>query len=381
MPGPARSSRPRAALLCLLLAILAVAPETLTPSAFGDDFGRITGPALFEIPRRSKDLRTAHLSVRTIESMPEVVRGERAALVIATTDQGNLSKLLVSPGLRRPATGGDKTAMVSVINLERFETVDSGDRVTWKARGRDVLLFDGFEFDLDTGQVVPPGFGGDIRYSSRGEAGPELTALGQNALYPIDKPPPVPPSEPGRPSPGPAVVPADFQGRYTLIANGQTSGSLEIAVDAAGAVTGRFRSDRNGAVYPVSGTVAADLPRRIEFEIKFPRHATGFRRPPLDGREECLRRYRPDPGASLQLRRRPGRGCPAPRGIRRDEPAPRPLRAEVFDPGRHNRRHDGPLHARWSRQVRGGADRGPLCGRQGRSVRRGTPSCRARDLL
>jgi biopolymer transport protein ExbD len=158
-----------------------------------------------------------------------------------------------------------------VINLERFETVDSGDRVSWKARGRDVLLFDGFEFDLDTGQVVPPGFGGDIRYSSRGEGGPELTALGQNGLYPIDKPLPVPPSEPGRPSPGPAVGPADFQGRYTLIANGQTSGALEIAVDAAGAVTGRFRSDRNGAVYPVSGSIAADLPRRIEFEIKFPR--------------------------------------------------------------------------------------------------------------
>ena len=65
-----------------------------------------------------------------------------------------------------------------------------------------------------------------------------MTALGQNALYAIDKPLPVPPAQPGRPSPGPAVAPADFNGRYTLIANGQTSGALEIAVDAAGAVTG-----------------------------------------------------------------------------------------------------------------------------------------------
>jgi biopolymer transport protein ExbD len=266
VPGPARSSRRRAVLVCLYLAFYAI-----EPSAFGDDFGRITGPAFFEMPERSKQQRTAHLSLRTIESLPEVVRGERAALVIATTDQGNLAKLLVSPGLRRQAGGGNKPAMVAVINLERFETVDAGDRVSWKARGRDVLLFDGFEFDLDTGQVVPPGFGGDIRYSPRGESGPELTALGQNALYAIDKPLPVPPAQPGRPSPGPAVVPGDFQGRYTLISNGQTSGTLEIAVDAAGAVTGRFRSDRNGAVYPVSGTVAADLPRRIEFEIKFPR--------------------------------------------------------------------------------------------------------------
>jgi biopolymer transport protein ExbD len=257
--------------LCLCLAVLVGKQDLLTPSAFGDDFGRILGPTLFEVPRRSEGHGTAHLSVRTIESLPEVVRGERSALVIATTDQGNLAKLLVSPGLRRQAAGGNKAAMVPVINLERFETVDSGDRVSWKARGRDVLLFDGFEFDLDTGQVVPSGFGGDIGYSSRGQGGPELTALGKNALYAIDKPLPVPASLPGRPSPGPAVAPADFNGRYTLIANGQTSGALEIAVDAAGSVSGRFRSDRNGAVYPVSGMVAADLPRRIEFEIKFPR--------------------------------------------------------------------------------------------------------------
>ena len=246
-------------------------PSFPASAAFGDEFGRITGTVLFDVPARGEGHGTAHLSVRSIEALPEVVRGERSALVIATTDQGNLAKLLVSSGLRRQAEGGRKAAMVPVINLDRFETVDSRDRVSWKARGRDVLLFDGFEFDLDSGQIVPPGFGGDIGYSSRGEGGPELTALGKNRLYPIDKPLPIPPASPGRPSPGPTVAPSDFNGRYTLIANGQTSGALEIAVDAGGAVTGRFRSDRNGAVYPVSGTIAADLPRRIEFEIKFPR--------------------------------------------------------------------------------------------------------------
>ena len=164
VPGPARSSRRRAISLCLCLAILAVQPSILAPVGMRRRFRPD-----HRVPRSSRSLNaarahgTAHLSVRTIESLPEVVRGERAALVIATTDQGNLAKLLVSPGLRRQAAAGDKAAMVPVINLERFETIDSGDRVSWKARGRDVLLFDGFEFDLDTGQVVPPGFGGDIR--------------------------------------------------------------------------------------------------------------------------------------------------------------------------------------------------------------------------
>jgi biopolymer transport protein ExbD len=246
------------------------------PAARGDDFGRIVGPTLFDVPKTAQGGGGRHLSVRSIESLPEVVRGERSALIVASTDQGNLAKLLVSQGLRSQPRPGGRPVLVPVISLDRFETIDAGDRVSRKARGRDVVLFDGFEFDLDTGQVVPAGFGGDIAYSSRGADGPELTALGQNSLYAIDKPVPIPGPVPGRPSSGPAVVPSDFNGRYTLVSNGQMSGELDIAVAADGAVTGRLRSDRNGSVYPVTGKVPADLSRRIQFEIKFPRTRQTF---------------------------------------------------------------------------------------------------------
>jgi hypothetical protein len=208
--------------------------------------------------------------------MPEVVRGERSALIIATTEQGNLAKLLVSTGLRRSAPTGKGARMVPVISVDRFETIDRGDRVARKARGRDVALFDRFEFDLDTGQVVPPGFGGDIAFSSASEGGPGLIAIGENRLYAIDEPLTVPGSGPGRPSTGPAVMPTDFNGRYTLVSNGQMSGALELAVAADGTVSGRFRSDRNGSMYPVTGRVAADLSRRIAFEIQFPRSRQVF---------------------------------------------------------------------------------------------------------
>ena len=63
------------------------------------------------------------------------MRGERSALIVATTDQGNLAKLLVSPGLRRQASAGDKPAMVPVISLDRFETIDRGDRVAPEGAG------------------------------------------------------------------------------------------------------------------------------------------------------------------------------------------------------------------------------------------------------
>ena len=277
MFGTSRSTSYRKiTVLFLVAASLGSAAGPGAPMAQGDDFSRMIGAPLFDIPKRAGAVGTPRLSLRTIESLPEVVRGERSALIVATTDQGNLAKLLVSPGLRRQASAVGKPALVPVISLDRFETIDRGDRVGRKARGRDVVLFDGFEFDLDSGQVVPAGFGGDVAYTSGGAAGPELVAVGQNKLYAIDGPLSLPGSEPGRPSSGAAILPTDFDGRFTLISNGQMSGALELSVGDDGAVSGRFRSDRNGSIYAVAGKVAADLPRRIEFEIQFPRSKQVF---------------------------------------------------------------------------------------------------------
>ncbi len=240
-------------------------------SAHGDEFGRLVGPPLFDVPRRADARGQTKLTVRALEALPEVLKGERAALVIATTDQGNMAKLLLSAGMRKRQDGGGKNDLVPVLIVDRFETIDGGDRMSFKARGHDLMLFEGFQVDLDTGQVVPDGFGGDIRLSAGGADGPDLTALGANKLYTFDKPLPIAPTSPGRPSSGRTVLPTDFNGRYHLMANGQISGDLELSVAEDATVSGRFRSDRNGAAYPVTGKVAADLARKIEFTIQFPR--------------------------------------------------------------------------------------------------------------
>ena len=193
-----------------------------------------------------------------------------------------------------------------------------------------------------------------------------MTALGKNRLYPIDKPLPIPPASPGRPSPGPTVAPSDFNGRYTLIANGQTSGALEIAVDAGGAVTGRFRSDRNGAVYPVSGTIAADLPRRIEFEIRFPRSRQLF-----DGllwtEEKNVF------AGTVQIQEHPysfvavREGAALLPGAIEATSPPRAVRSESNNARGRDRCGVRPLPTRWYRQVGRRADGGAVGGRQGRS--------------
>ncbi len=246
--------------------------------ARADEFSRLVGPSLFEIPRRPEGKGVPALSIRAIEAMPEVLSGERSAFLVVETDEGNVAKLLVSPALRpRPAVEGQsERQVVPILSLDRFETIDRGDRVARKARGRDVVLFDGFDFDLDSGQVVPPGFGGDIRFESKAKGGPALVGLGTSRLYPIDRPIRMAGIETGRPSTGLKVLPTDFNGRYTLVANGQLAGALELSIGEDGTVSGQFRSDRNGGQYPVTGKIAADRARRIEFEIRFPRSRQSF---------------------------------------------------------------------------------------------------------
>ena len=179
--------------------------------------------------------------------------------------------MLVSPGLRKLKPSEKDERLVPVLILERFETIDAGDRRSFKARGKNVILFDGFHYDLDAGQVVPDGLGGDIVFLANAPDGPRLAASSDSHLYTLVKPAPAPLAIPGKPSTGRAVLPGDFAGRYNLIANGQWSGTLVLAIDPAGTVTGHFRSDRNGSAYPVSGKVAAEIPQKIDFSVQFPR--------------------------------------------------------------------------------------------------------------
>ena len=134
----------------------------LAAASRGDEFGRLEGPLFFDLIGRPDAHAHPSLTVRELEALPVVLRDERTAFVIVKTDQGNLAKMLVSPGLRKLKPSEKDGPLVPVLILERFETIDAGDRRSFKARGKELMLFDGFQFDLDAGQVVPEGLGGDI---------------------------------------------------------------------------------------------------------------------------------------------------------------------------------------------------------------------------
>jgi biopolymer transport protein ExbD len=242
--------------------------------ALGDEFDRLEGSVFFEIPGRSDVRKAKGLSFAEIEGLPAALRGERSALVIVKTDQGNLGKILISCGLRRQNPSGDRDSTAPVLILDRYATLDSRDRKSFKARGRDVSLFEGFWFDLDTGQVVPEGFGGDIHFAGQGKDGPRLSPAGSSGLFTLTKPVALPARN--RPASGRIIEPSDFAGHYYLVADGQWTGKLELAIAQDATVSGTFRSDRVGTAYPVTGKVAADVPGKISFVVRFPRGTQQF---------------------------------------------------------------------------------------------------------
>jgi hypothetical protein len=250
----------------LVLSVVLLIPPS---AARGDEFDRLGGGALAALLRAGGTRTHPALGFRELEALPPVLRDTRSALLIVQTDQGNLAQLLVSPGFRKRP--GGKGPLVPLLLVERFEVFDAGNPGTRLARGKNLMLFPGLQLDLDTGQVVPEGLGGDLVFTARGDEDGTIRSLGPARISTLDRPPSLPPTAAGIPSEGRVVRPADFSGRFRLAANGQWSGLLELAVDPAGLVTGSFQSDASGSAYPVTGKVDPQLHQKVQFAIQFPR--------------------------------------------------------------------------------------------------------------
>jgi hypothetical protein len=241
--------------------------------AFADDFDRLEGPILAGIPRSPVAKSWKSISESELGNLPNVLDGTRTAVLVVKTDEGNYARLLVSPALRKPR--GDKGEPVPILVVERFDTFESGPITKRIARGRDLSLFDGFRLDLDSGQVVPDGQGGDLQFVS-GKGGPALLATEPATLYTLTATPFSQTVKGPKRSTGRGIAPTDFEGTYRMFANGQMTGRLTIQVADEGTVTGRLRSDQTGSSYKITGEVGKDAPNRIRFSVELPRTRQEF---------------------------------------------------------------------------------------------------------
>lgn len=233
--------------------------------ASGDDFAAIEGALLGNLASGSGAREASAITFNGIAALPKVLGDSEHAFVIVRTDKGNAAKLLVSIALRRPSKPGDPVPLVMIERLETFEIPGVKTRL---AQARSLALFDGFQIDLDTGAIVPGGFGGDLIFEAGGAG---LKAINGAKLFTLEKPPILPKAAAGKVSAGRKVELGDFAGRFRLYANAQWSGVVDWKVDDQKNLTGEFRSDRNGQAYKVLGKVGEGAPHKLRFAIEFPR--------------------------------------------------------------------------------------------------------------
>jgi hypothetical protein len=250
--------------LAMVLSVLSAFSATCSAG----EFDRVEGDVIAGLIRGGDAKAHTTLTIGEMDALPTVLKDTRAALLLVKTSQGNYARLLAVPALRKPPQGD--ASPLPVLLLERFDTFEPGRSASRVARGSGMVLFDGFQVDLDAGIVVPEGQGGDLVFRAKDGAGPRIEPTGNASLYSVSKPIAVAETA-GKPSRGAGVVASDATGRYTLYADGRWSGLLELIVSDDRQITGRFRSEPGGNSYSVRGEVASDPPNKLTFTIKFPR--------------------------------------------------------------------------------------------------------------
>ncbi len=252
--------------ILLLILVQGLAVQAL---AWGQEFDRLDGGVLGQLIGSDAVKSHVRLDANELARVPPVLKGLRSAVLVVKTDMGNLCRLQVSPALRQPSDPA--SAPIPIFILERFETFEPGSEGKRTAQERQRLLFPGFQIDLDSGQVVPAGCGGDLAVQADDSAKPALAPVNNAGLYSLERNPFPAKGAAARPSSARQVQPTDFTGTYRLVANGQWSGDIELSVDDQGHARGRYRSDQTGTVYQVRGQTSRAPANQIELNVQFPR--------------------------------------------------------------------------------------------------------------
>jgi hypothetical protein len=181
--------------------------------------------------------------------------------VVVQTGEGNWTKAIVSWAFRKSAS-----KPVAVLVIERFVTYDRDKGDVAVAHGRNVMLFAGFQFDFDSGQVVPEGQGADVKFD-----GKKLAVLDEAKLHPLNGPA-IPAAAEGQHDlhDHAGVLPKDFAGQWRVNADGRWTGVWEISVDDEGNVGGSYTSDETKSTFPIKGRIKqSDVTNRLQFDVEF----------------------------------------------------------------------------------------------------------------
>jgi hypothetical protein len=200
-------------------------------------------------------------------------------MIVVQTNESRLAKVLVQAARKR--LNDEKKTQVDILLIDRYATYKAGTEKAVVVQGQNVYLFDGFQFSLDLGQVVPASLSPDLRFTAKDKDDKSevfLEPVGNAKMWLLTKPLPeaAPPKKGEKFVIGDVFEPKFFGGKFKLYDDGRRSGMLDLEVDEEGNVAGHYFSDKDGERYKVSGKVL--MPKHtIQFAVKFPRTEQVFR--------------------------------------------------------------------------------------------------------
>ncbi|MCA9117570.1 MAG: hypothetical protein KDA79_21015 [Planctomycetaceae bacterium] len=179
--------------------------------------------------------------------------------IIVRTNDGNTALALVGWGFRRGTDGP-----LPVVLIERYVTWRSDRPDVTASSGQDVMLFAGFSFNFDIGQVVPDGQGGDLTLTSKAS----LEPLDRAKLYVLDGSA-VPETDAAtvEPEDHDGVLPSDFAGQWDVNIDGRWKGEWNLELKGPMQLEGIYLSDESRSRYRISGRVG-QAPNRARLTIE-----------------------------------------------------------------------------------------------------------------
>jgi hypothetical protein len=252
-------------LLCTALAF------TLAQRAAADAFDNYTNEVLAKAPGAAGVKQVKELTPGLLADHGGVLPGVPGTFLVVKTNEGRFGKLVVQAA-RQKIKGN---ATVPILLIERFVTYREGEEKTVIASGQNVRLFDGFQFNLDLGQVVPAAVGGDLRFVvEAGKARAE--PVGKAEIYLLTKPmPEATPKKSAKMVVGATFEPRYLNGVYKLYDDGRRTGTLHLKVDEDNEISGSYYSGTDGKKYEVTGKIGS-VPHAFQFKVTFPRTAQTF---------------------------------------------------------------------------------------------------------
>lgn len=215
--------------------------------------------------------RVLEQAIEGKESVDKISSGDAARLqtlgfgitnpcIVVKTNNGNYAKALVSWAFRKNDTG-----VTPVLILERFVTYNRERGNQTLAAKKNVMLFTGFGFDFDLGQVVPADQQPDIQFTKERS----IVPVGEAKLFGLDGSalPKDAEDDAYDPNAHEGVQPRDFNGAWKVNADGRWVGSWELEVQEGSRVKGRYFSDDTRAAYPLKGRISG-FPHRLLLEVE-----------------------------------------------------------------------------------------------------------------